>query len=109
MNFELLAATVELPPTTVNHLQGIKNVISTHTHSNRVGRPSPVEVDLPGGLGGNLELGFSIKLQDASFVSKLHTACTFASVTSEVESEDDDDATLEELALPFFICLIVST
>lgn len=43
-------------------------------------------------------------------MSKLHTACTFASVTSEVEEEDDDDdATLEELVLPFFICLIVST
>ena len=56
-----------------------------------------MEVDLPGGLGGNLELGFSIKLQeDASFVP-LHTTCTSAFVT------------LEELALPFFICLIFST
>lgn len=65
------------------------------------------EVDLTGGgLGGNLE-----KLQDALFVpvqpdkltpSESDTTCNFtSSVTCEVA---EDDATLEEHALPFFIC-----
>ena len=70
------------------------------------------EVDLTGGgLGGNLE-----KLQDALFVpvqpdkltpAESDTTFDFAlSVTSEVV---EDDATLEEPALPFSICSTFST